>query len=1426
MIGHFDLFSQNCTPIYHKTYNGPGDDEGLDISVTSDKGSIVAGRTTTNSPLWDGLLIRLNEQGDILWSKSYGGSEFDELVKVKQTTDGGYIGLGRTRSFGLTAGEVWLIKTDGDGNLLWSKNYSNGSQPVRPKALIQLTDGSYLFAYNTNDSTVLGDGVIVHTNGAGDVLWSKVFDNGNDDGINSLYQDGNTILVGGYGTVTDREGILMRISVTDGSMVWAKKFARTTGLSDEIIQVEKPPEGLAFGASSTWVKPLSNSSNYYLTLFKTWGDDSIYVQRRIQPHTASGYTTESVQLRSTTDGAFIYLVNDTTPIGWPAFRKMSPAGLVDWGRQNNIGYGQRRLKGFDLFFDQGYMFTGYYKDFFTGNRSRLQVLKTDITGKNGSCTGDITPNFSDTTNYIVGTFSWRNITTGVSSTDLVPAVSILSYTTNTLCLDTYCVNPDPPKATLCYATLLSHIKGNGNYSFTPFDFEKVNDGYVIFGYNRLFWNVEPMMIKVQPDGTVLWAKTLTEWIHAGAFDKVITTDDGNLLVKGHYDVTINHSGWFGAILMKVTPDGKVLWSKDFSGEIYDLKPTKNGGFVGTMTTAYGFPPIYVTLFKMDANGNIVWQKQMNKDYDHSAIYRTIQFDGTYFYVAGEFYNQTPQNIAIEKVDLNGNRVWSKVFKIEGFSTSVAKLDIIGDSLYLSAFYWDNSQVTYMSKKRLAMVKVSKNGGSMNLFKLTDLDLVADGRTYAFMNIQTQIVTKTFDDNFVIAERVSNTTDSSIVLTKFTPTGQILWSKRYDQLKNHFISSIKDDNGSLILLGRKFVGESDQTYQFETLLMRTDNNGQIIENGTGYCHTTTNVVHSGPAKFDEVTWYVPPQTAPGAITSTSFTPLERFFPMNVLAGCSTIGDCYNLEITGLQTICSISDTVVYNLHRNPGCTVIPVWKYDPSVVTVTKQTDSTLSVLFKKGGRTIISATISSGCGIVSDTILISIPSVTFPLNLGNDTTICTGTTIILNAHRGYLSYKWQDGSTDSTFEVKDVGKYFVTAIDSCGTISSDTLLVVAHPPIPFNIGADRIKCNDDTVHIDAPAGFINYTWSPSYNISSVSGQKIVINPSKDTTYFVKAELTSGCFAYDTVSVKVNHSPPINLGNDTSFCFGKSIVLDVGGGFSTYRWSDGSSSQTFSVTKAGTYSVTGTTVEGCSSYDTMKVIAVYPLPVITLDHNQELCESSTRSLDPGVFSSYLWHDGSINRKYTVNTTGTYYVEVTDNNGCSNSDTTRITTILPAPSDFLPSDTSICSYGAADLRPDGSFSSYLWSNGSTLSKTTVDRAGNYWLQVRDSKGCAGRDTIAVTLKDCMKGVYVPTAFTPNQDSKNDEFRAMLFGKVKSFDLTIYNRWGQPVFHTTDHYKGWDGRVAGKEQDPGTFIWLCRYQLEGEREKVERGTVTLIR
>jgi gliding motility-associated-like protein len=495
------------------------------------------------------------------------------------------------------------------------------------------------------------------------------------------------------------------------------------------------------------------------------------------------------------------------------------------------------------------------------------------------------------------------------------------------------------------------------------------------------------------------------------------------------------------------------------------------------------------------------------------------------------------------------------------------------------------------------------------------------------------------------------------------------------------------------------------------------------------------------------------------------------------------------------------------------------------VRIIQQTDSSLTVKFDSFGANSIQALLPYSCSPIMDSLEVAAFSKTPPLNLGPDTSICVNNTLLLKAGPKFYSYQWQDGSTDSILTVSTPGQYWVKVTDSCDNVLSDTITITTSASISFNVGPDRIKCNDDTIQLSAPPGFLQYTWSPAYNISALNKQQVIVNPKLDTTYFVQAEKSPGCFAYDTIRVKVNLSPAIQLGQDISFCQGDSRVLDAGNGFANYQWSIGNSSQQISVKTAGTFSVIGTTGDGCKSYDTLQVIKVFANPTVQLDGTSFLCTGATRTLDAGSYASYAWSDGSTNRTLRINATGIYTVTVTDNNQCNGSDTVTIVTLRPSPQAFLPADTLICTYGKLQLKPLSDFKNYLWSTNELTPFITISKAGKYSLQVTDQYGCVGKDSMVVSPRDCLYGFYIPNVFTPNNDGKNDVFKPMLFGRIIKFHFAIFNRWGQKVFETTDINKGWMGDYTGT-QNTTQFVWTCTYQLEGEAVKSEKGTVILLR
>jgi gliding motility-associated-like protein len=303
------------------------------------------------------------------------------------------------------------------------------------------------------------------------------------------------------------------------------------------------------------------------------------------------------------------------------------------------------------------------------------------------------------------------------------------------------------------------------------------------------------------------------------------------------------------------------------------------------------------------------------------------------------------------------------------------------------------------------------------------------------------------------------------------------------------------------------------------------------------------------------------------------------------------------------------------------------------------------------------------------------------------------------------------------------------------------------------------------------------------------------------------------------------SPSVHFAKDTGFCTGNSLVLDAGPGFANYQWNTGSDQQKITVTNAGDYSIQATTAGGCKTTDTISV-QEFATPVAGISKDSTLCDGTVRILDAGNFNSYQWNTGETTRTIDVNHLGIYSVKVTDNHGCSDSDTAQIKKVVPIPTNFLPPDTSVCSYRPLELMPLKEYSNYLWNTDAITKAITVSQPGLYWLQVTDEQNCTGRDSVILHGENCVQGFYIPNAFTPNNDGRNDDFKPFLFGPANEYEFTVYDRAGEIVFKSHNLSKGWNGNYKGVPQDPGLFLWICKYRFNGEDEKIEKGTVMLLR
>jgi gliding motility-associated-like protein len=615
---------------------------------------------------------------------------------------------------------------------------------------------------------------------------------------------------------------------------------------------------------------------------------------------------------------------------------------------------------------------------------------------------------------------------------------------------------------------------------------------------------------------------------------------------------------------------------------------------------------------------------------------------------------------------------------------------------------------------------------------------------------------------------------------------------------------------------------------------------ILPSSANFCEGSTVKLSLKPGYTYQ--WYKDSAAIPGATTNVYTASAAGKYTADIIAagGCKaktlnvstvTIDKKPTLSISSSATSICSNTLVTFNaIVQDAGTFPKYQWKKNNqnAGTNLPAYSDENLA----EGNSIVCVVTPNTACvanEIKSNSIVIRVTtSIPKPVNLGNDTVICNSKELVLNAYNtSYINYLWQDGSIDSAYAVNKSGRYSVQVKDACNRSFSDTIIITFQAPVNFDIGPDISICKKDSISLNAPAGFINYQWSPAINILKNNEATAVVFPSLPITYFVEAQTASGCPVNDSIHINLRSINAIYLGSDTSFCKGDSLILTAGEGFSNYLWSTGFAQQKLIVHKEGMYNIKALNQNGCYSYDTLVILKLNNLPIVKLNKDSFLCINTSRALDAGTgYISYLWNTGSTTQKITANNIGNYSVAVIDKNGCKGNDAVTINRFLPLPSGFLAGDRYICNYGTILLKSLSNFASYLWSTGEQTELIEIKKPGMYNLQVTDNFGCKGKETIQVVEKQCIEGFFIPNAFSPNNDGKNDIFKPCLFGNVLCYTFIIYNRWGQKVFETNDIKKGWDGKQNQSDKESNSFIWICNYQLAGQEKKIEKGTVVLIR
>ncbi|MFN5323547.1 MAG: T9SS type A sorting domain-containing protein [Bacteroidota bacterium] len=349
---------------------------------------------------------------------------------------------------------------------------------------------------------------------------------------------------------------------------------------------------------------------------------------------------------------------------------------------------------------------------------------------------------------------------------------------------------------------------------------------------------------------------------------------------------------------------------------------------------------------------------------------------------------------------------------------------------------------------------------------------------------------------------------------------------------------------------------------------------------------------------------------------------------------------------------------------------------------------------------------------------------------------CNHTYSTLNATasgQGLLTYLWNNGSTNSTRTVGVAGTYTVTVTDGangCTSTTSYNLTSNTTPPTPsISSSVAALTCATTSAQLTA-SGANSYAWSTGATGSN-------LNTTTAGTYTVTATGSNGCTATTTYTLASNTTAPSNTVTASAAAFDcntNSITLTAPVS-SAYAWSNGSTASSINVTSAGTYSVTVTGSNGCTSVGTSTVNNNFTTPTVSITANTASLNCSTNSviLTATGGTSYLWNTGATSAQTTVSAAGNYTVTVTGTNGCTYSRNYIVVNnnTVPTANITASGSTTFCAGGSVTLTASPS-NSYLWSNGATTQSITATTSGNYTVQVTGSNGCtANSNATTVTV-----------------------------------------------------------------------------------------------
>lgn len=481
-------------------------------------------------------------------------------------------------------------------------------------------------------------------------------------------------------------------------------------------------------------------------------------------------------------------------------------------------------------------------------------------------------------------------------------------------------------------------------------------------------------------------------------------------------------------------------------------------------------------------------------------------------------------------------------------------------------------------------------------------------------------------------------------------------------------------------------------------------------------------------------------------------------------------------------------------------------------------------------------------------------------SLGPDTSLCVGGgNVVLNAKptpTNWNKFQWSTGETTQLITVTQPGTYSVQVTINTGTpqacVNEDTIQVRALPKARLQATLTPptgCTTQDGAILIGTvtPSGNYTYEWFGA-NDAPIMGSGSTLANLREGPYKVRLRGNPAVCATDSsfnlrAVRNLRLAPTIVDARCTLPNAGAINLNTIAGTPTTYVWTNalgatvGSNAQLLNNLLPGKYNVKVTDVGGCDTTIRDITVGIIPEKFLSLGPDRIKCIGDTALLIPSLplipGNRYQWSTGDTTSRISVNRAGTYRLTVTNAiTGCTDSDEFGFS-LAPRPTYELNREAALCDIDGTSatiiIRPTSPNLTFRWFPpiDGTSTRVTVDTVGLYRVRIISPQGCELIDTVRVVVR-CEPRVYVPDAFSPNGDGKNDLLD--VYGDhLTDFDLKIFNRWGEVIYHTTDINQKWDGTYRGTTYPPMSYPYVVSFKSKyfPDRPRTsQRGAVLLIR